>query len=107
MEGKRTSWPVFKTNWFQLTLTKLAVSAKLVLRSKQNGKFIFMGMGVIQSKPFFKEFRVVGQICHEDMNESGILPKGVQGAKSPEAPAILQYTVPKNVPPENYFLGRF
>ena len=24
--------------------------------------------------PFFKEFRVVGQICREGMDESGILP---------------------------------
>ena len=60
---------------------------------------------------------MVDQICHEGMDESGILPKaryamtvghclgqqgvwgavspqvGVQGAKPPEAPAILQYKV--------------
>ena len=30
---------------------------------------------MIQSKPFPKEFRVVGQICREGMNESGILLK--------------------------------
>ena len=57
----------------------------------------------------------MGQICREGMNESGILPKaryamtifylpGVAGClgegryKPPEAPAILQYTVPKNAP---------
>ena len=67
-----------------------------------------------------KEFRVVGQICREGMDESGTLPKcticndrislpGVAGclgggAISPqwvqgaEVPAILQYTVPKNAP---------
>ena len=27
------------------------------------------------SRPLFKEFRVVGQICFEDMDESDILPK--------------------------------
>ena len=32
---------------------------------------------------------------------------GVQGVKPPEAPAILQYTVPKKMPPKNHFLGIF
>ena len=92
-------------------------------------------------RPFLKEFRVVGQICHEGMDESGILPKaryamtvghcleqqevwrgavspqwvqdralvGVQEAKSPEAPAILQYKVSKKSPPQKkiHFLGTF
>ena len=87
---------------------------------------------------------MVGQICREGMDESGILPKarcamtvfhlpgvagclgvlyiyiyiyispvdpgqspgGVQGAKPPEAPAILQYTVLKNAP-QKHFLGTF
>ena len=29
----------------------------------------------LHCKPFLKEFRVVGQICREDMVDSGILPK--------------------------------
>ena len=84
-------------------------------------------------RPFLKQFRVVGQICREGMDESGILPKaryamtvfhclgGGWGAISPpvgpgqipgggpggEAPAILQYTVPKKMPPKNHFLGTF
>ena len=65
----------------------------------------------------------MGQICREGMDESGILPKaryamtvchrleqllvcgdGARppvgpGGEAPEAPAILQYTVPKNAPP--------
>ena len=31
--------------------------------------------GRMQRRPFFKEFRVVGQICREVMDESGVLPK--------------------------------
>ena len=75
---------------------------------------------------FLKEFWVVGQIYREGTDESGILPKaryamtagncleqlgrglvGIQGAQPLEAPAILQYTVPKHAPKESLSLYIF
>ena len=79
---------------------------------------------------------MVGQICHEGMDESGVLPKaryamtiawssrgsggavsphwvqgralvGVQGAKLLEAPAILQYKVSKRMSTKTTFLVHF
>ena len=47
MEGRRTCWPVFKTNLFQLTLSWGLSRTRTKI--KQNGKFIFMGMKVVQS----------------------------------------------------------
>ena len=38
------------------------------------------------TRPFLKEFRVVGQICHEGMDESGILPKALYAMTSRSLP---------------------
>ena len=43
LKKKKLKWkagmPVFKTNWFQLTLAKLAILAKLVLKNKMASSF--------------------------------------------------------------------
>ena len=39
------------------------------------GLFPFLAIDIAVFQAFFKEFRVVGQICREGMDESGILPK--------------------------------
>ena len=83
---------MFKTDWFQLTLTKLAVLAKLVLRQKQNGKFIFMGTKVIQSEdtPLTKDFSVISRedlvlcaVSTQDLNSEN-------GNLLPETGSIVQ-----------------
>ena len=46
----------------------------------------------LDCRPFFKEFRVVGQICREGMDESGILSKAryaMTVCHCPEQPLVL------------------
>ena len=79
--------------------------------------------GRMQRRLFLKEFKVMGQICREGRNESGILPKaqyamtifylsGVAGSlgKDVISPRKLQRscsTQYQKMPPKKHFLGTF